>query len=41
MGYGIAHILFTEGDGGGLEVAILHVIETWDHSVKVITEGRG
>ena len=41
MGYGTAHILFTEGDEGGLEVVMLHVVVTWVHSVKVITERRG
>ena len=34
------YYVITEGEGGGPEMITLHVIVTWVHTVKVITEGR-
>ena len=35
------YYVITKGEGGGSEmITLLHVIVTWVHTVKVITEGR-
>ena len=35
------YYVITEREGGGSEMITLHVIVTWVHTVKVITEGGG